>query len=42
MDKYEVLETIGEGTYGTVIKVKHKETGMILAIKKFKETDEDE
>ena len=42
MDKYEVLGTIGEGTYGTVIKVKHKETGMILAIKKFKETDEDE
>jgi cyclin-dependent kinase-like len=42
MDKYETLGTIGEGTYGTVLKVKHKETGMILAIKKFKESDEDD
>ena len=42
MEKYEILGTIGEGTYGTVLKVKHKETGLLLAIKKFKESEEDE
>jgi cyclin-dependent kinase-like len=29
-------------TYGVVIKARHKETGQIVAIKKFKESDEDE
>eukprot|EP00949_MAST-11_sp_MAST-11-sp1_P004270 g4270.t1 len=42
MENYENLGTIGEGTYGVVLKCKHKETGQIVAIKKFKESDEDE
>ncbi|CAG9320242.1 CDKL2_2 [Blepharisma stoltei] len=42
MEKYEVLNVIGEGTYGTVVKALHKETGMTVAIKKFKEGDENE
>jgi serine/threonine protein kinase len=29
-------------TYGYVYKAKHKETGMPVAIKKFKESDDDE
>mmetsp|Transcript_30738 Transcript_30738/g.49743 ORF Transcript_30738/g.49743 Transcript_30738/m.49743 type:complete len:722 (-) Transcript_30738:209-2374(-) len=42
MENYEALATIGEGTYGIVLKCRHKETGQIVAIKKFKESDEDE
>jgi cyclin-dependent kinase-like len=29
-------------TYGTVFKARHKLTGQLVAIKKFKESDEDE
>ena len=29
-------------TYGVVLKARHKESGQIVAIKKFKESDEDE
>ncbi len=42
MDNYEPIATIGEGTYGVVLKARHKPTGMLVAIKKFKESDEDE
>eukprot|EP01062_Namystynia_karyoxenos_P043291 TRINITY_DN3170_c0_g1_i1.p1 TRINITY_DN3170_c0_g1~~TRINITY_DN3170_c0_g1_i1.p1 ORF type:complete len:578 (+),score=177.38 TRINITY_DN3170_c0_g1_i1:237-1970(+) len=42
MDNYETIRTIGEGTYGVVVKARHRETGQIVAIKKFKESDEDE
>lgn len=42
MENYESMGTVGEGTYGVVIKARHKETGQIVAIKKFKESDEDE
>ena len=24
---YEIMETLGQGAYGTVVKAKHKETG---------------
>ena len=41
MDKYESIEIVGEGSYGLVMKCKHKETGQIVAIKKFLETEED-
>lgn len=41
MDKYENLEVVGEGSYGVVMKCRHKETGQIVAIKKFLETEED-
>ncbi|KAJ3414156.1 Cyclin-dependent kinase-like 3 [Chytridiales sp. JEL 0842] len=41
MDFYEKIGPIGEGTYGVVMKCRHKETGMIVAIKKFKESEDD-
>lgn len=42
METYESLGVIGEGTYGVVMKARHRETGQVVAIKKFKESDEDE
>lgn len=29
MNKYEILGVVGEGAYGIVLKVKHKQTGEI-------------
>ncbi len=34
MQKYEKLEKIGEGTYGTVFKGKHRETQEVVALKR--------
>ena len=42
MNKYEKIEKIGEGTYGTVFKAKHKETGEIVALKRVQLDDDDE
>lgn len=42
MNKYEVLGVVGEGAYGVVLKCRNKETAEVVAIKKFKESDEDE
>eukprot|EP00002_Diphylleia_rotans_P031335 TRINITY_DN6508_c0_g3_i2.p1 TRINITY_DN6508_c0_g3~~TRINITY_DN6508_c0_g3_i2.p1 ORF type:complete len:590 (+),score=90.70 TRINITY_DN6508_c0_g3_i2:63-1832(+) len=42
MENYENLGTIGEGTYGVVMKARHRETGQIVAIKKFKESEDDD
>ncbi|XP_015434114.1 PREDICTED: cyclin-dependent kinase-like 4 [Dufourea novaeangliae] len=41
MDKYEMMEVVGEGSYGVVMKCRHRETGQLVAIKRFLETDED-
>lgn len=41
MEKYEQLSIVGEGSYGLVIKCKHKESDQMVAIKKFVETEED-
>lgn len=41
MEKYEKLSKIGEGAYGLVFKCRHKETGQVVAIKKFLESDDD-
>ncbi|XP_066598664.1 cyclin-dependent kinase-like 1 isoform X2 [Prorops nasuta] len=41
MDKYESMEIVGEGSYGVVMKCRHRETGQVVAIKKFLETEED-
>jgi cyclin-dependent kinase-like len=42
MENYEFLGQIGEGTYGMVLKARHRVTGLTVAIKKFKESDHDE
>eukprot|EP00899_Mesostigma_viride_P015768 jgi/Mesvir1/24192/Mv10907-RA.1 len=42
MNKYEVVNVVGEGAYGVVLKCRNKETQEIVAVKKFKESDEDE
>ena len=36
MDRYKVLKTIGDGTYGSVSKAAHKTTGEVVAIKQMK------
>ena len=40
-NKYEVLGVVGEGAYGIVYKCKNKETDKFVAIKKFKEVDDE-
>lgn len=42
MEMYEKLGHLGEGTYGTVTKYRQKDTGLIVAIKKFKESEIDD
>eukprot|EP01035_Chromulina_nebulosa_P023252 gene23252-30139_t len=42
MNKYEVLGIVGEGAYGVVLRCRNKESGLIVAIKKFKDSDDDE
>jgi hypothetical protein len=37
--KYDVLATIGEGAYGTVLRARHRVTGEIVAIKRIRESD---
>lgn len=41
MDKYEKLAKIGEGSYGVVFKCRHRDSGQIVAIKKFVESEDD-
>ncbi|CAG9812581.1 unnamed protein product [Phaedon cochleariae] len=41
MEKYEQLSIVGEGSYGLVMKCRHRETEQIVAVKKFLETEED-
>ena len=40
--KYEVIGVVGEGAYGIVYKCKNRETGKYVAIKKFKETEDEQ
>lgn len=42
MDKYRILQVIGEGTYGKVFKAQERETGRVVAIKKFKQREEED
>eukprot|EP00033_Pygsuia_biforma_P003764 GCRY01004123.1.p1 GENE.GCRY01004123.1~~GCRY01004123.1.p1 ORF type:complete len:224 (+),score=30.29 GCRY01004123.1:252-923(+) len=42
MNKYDVIGVVGEGAYGVVLKCRNTETGEIIAIKKFKESEDDE
>ena len=41
MEAFEKIAPIGEGTYGVVMKCRHKDSGLLVAIKKFKESEED-
>lgn len=41
MEKYENLGLVGEGSYGMVMKCRHKESDQIVAIKKFIESEDD-
>lgn len=39
---YENLGVVGEGSYGTVMKCRHKEMGHIVAIIRFIDKEEDQ
>ncbi|VDP70509.1 unnamed protein product [Echinostoma caproni] len=41
MEKYDNLGMVGEGSYGMVMKCRNKETGQLVAIKKFLDSEED-
>jgi cyclin-dependent kinase-like len=42
MHKYDILGIIGEGAYGVVLKCRCNDNKEVVAIKKFKESEEDE
>ena len=42
MQRYQILEKVGEGTYGLVLRCIHTATGTIVAIKQFKESKDEE
>jgi serine/threonine protein kinase len=37
MDKYDILQQIGDGTFGSVAKAVHKKTGQLVAVKRMKQ-----
>ncbi|XP_038588216.1 cyclin-dependent kinase-like 3 isoform X2 [Micropterus salmoides] len=41
MERYESLGLVGEGSYGTVLKCRHRDSGRLVAIKKFMDSDND-
>ncbi|KAJ4918331.1 hypothetical protein JOQ06_006532 [Pogonophryne albipinna] len=41
MERYESLGLVGEGSYGTVLKCRHRESRRLVAIKKFVDSDDD-
>ena len=40
-EQVRVLGLVGEGAYGVVLKCRNKQTGETVAVKKFKESDDD-
>lgn len=41
MEKYQVLGFLGKGSYGVVTRCRHKESGRVVAVKKFLESEDD-
>uniref|UniRef100_A0A1I8HQ22 Protein kinase domain-containing protein n=1 Tax=Macrostomum lignano TaxID=282301 RepID=A0A1I8HQ22_9PLAT len=41
MDKYDNLGLVGEGSYGMVMKCRRKDTGELVAVKKFLDSEDD-
>lgn len=41
MERYEKITKLGEGSYGLVYKCRNRDTGEIVAIKKFAESEDD-
>ncbi|XP_049266927.1 cyclin-dependent kinase-like 4 [Rhipicephalus sanguineus] len=41
MEKYEKISKIGEGSYGVVFKCRVRDTGQLVAVKKYVETEDD-
>lgn len=41
MERYEKICKLGEGSYGLVYKCRNRDTGEIVAIKKFAESEDD-
>lgn len=41
MEKYDIISVVGEGSYGLVMRCRHRESGQFVAIKKFLETEDD-
>eukprot|EP00924_Labyrinthula_sp_SR-Ha-C_P003571 maker-scaffold_53-snap-gene-1.11-mRNA-1 protein AED:0.19 eAED:0.19 QI:50/1/1/1/0/0.33/3/718/127 len=42
MEKYDVQDALGSGTYGVVSKATHRETGQVVALKRIKLEQQDE
>jgi serine/threonine protein kinase len=42
MQKYDIMGLIGEGAYGVVLKCRCNDNKEIVAIKKFKESEEED
>uniref|UniRef100_UPI003AAE9088 cyclin-dependent kinase-like 2 n=1 Tax=Centroberyx gerrardi TaxID=166262 RepID=UPI003AAE9088 len=41
MERYECLGVVGEGSYGSVLKCRRRDSGRLVAIKKFLDSDDD-
>jgi cyclin-dependent kinase-like len=41
MDRYEKLSRLGEGSYGVVYKCRDRDSGALVAVKRFVESEED-
>lgn len=41
MERYERLGRLGEGSYGVVFQCRDRQTGKLVAVKKFQQTEDD-
>lgn len=41
MERYERLARLGEGSYGVVFQCRDRQTGKLVAVKKFQQTEDD-